>query len=284
MIGALIIVFREVLEAGLIVGIVLAATRSVPGSRWFVSMGVLAGVLGSCVMAVFTGTLANAFDGFGQEIFNAAILAIAVVMLTWHNVWMAKHGRELVGELRLAGREVLEGKKSLLALAIVVGAAVLREGSEVVLFLYGVAISDGGSGVSIISGGIVGLVLGALVSGLTYLGLLNIPTRHLFAVTSWLIALLAAGMAAQSVSFLEKAGVVDFLGTTVWDTSSLLSEKSIAGRILHTLVGYSDQPTLLQLLAYVATLVIIYLATKSAGRPRTPNTVESPAATTAARR
>jgi high-affinity iron transporter len=284
MIGALIIVFREVLEAGLIVGIVLAATRSVAGSRWFVAMGVLAGVLGSCVMAVFTGTLADAFDGFGQEIFNAAILAVAVVMLIWHNIWMAKHGRELVGELRQAGREVLEGKKTLLALAIVVGAAVLREGSEVVLFLYGVAISDGGSGVSIISGGIVGLVLGALVSGLTYLGLLNIPTRHLFAVTSWLIALLAAGMAAQSVSFLEKAGVVDFLGTTVWDTSGLLSEKSIAGRILHTLVGYSDQPSLLQLLAYVATLVVIYFATKLARRPRTPNTLESPAATTAARR
>jgi high-affinity iron transporter len=284
MIGALIIVFREVIEAGLIVGIVLAATRSVAGSRWFVSMGVLAGVMGSCLMAVFTGTLANAFDGFGQEIFNAAILAVAVVMLTWHNVWMAKHGRKLVGELKQAGLEVLEGKKTLLALAIVVGAAVLREGSEVVLFLYGVAISDGGSGISIISGGMVGLVLGALVSGLTYLGLLNIPTRHLFAVTSWLIALLAAGMAAQTVSFLEKAGLVDFLGTTVWDTSGVLSEKSIAGRILHTLVGYSDQPTLLQLLAYLATLTVIFLATKSAGRPRTPNISESPVLTTAARR
>jgi len=284
MIGALIIVFREVIEAGLIVGIVLVATRSVAGSRWFVSAGVLAGVLGSCLMAVFTGTLANAFDGFGQEIFNAAILAVAVVMLTWHNVWMAKHGRELVGELKQAGREVLEGRKTLLALAIVVGAAVLREGSEVVLFLYGVAISGGGSGVSIISGGIAGLVLGALVSGLTYLGLLNIPTRHLFAVTSWLIALLAAGMAAQSVSFLEKAGLVDFLGITVWDTSGVLSEKSIAGRILHTLVGYSDQPTLLQLLAYLATLAVIFLATKLAGRLRTPNTVEPPVLTTAARR
>ena len=282
MIGALIIVFREVLEAGLIVGIVLAATRSVNGSRWFVSMGVLAGVLGSCVMAVFTGTLANAFDGFGQEIFNAAILAVAVVMLTWHNVWMAKHGRQLVGELKQAGREVLEGKKTLLALAIVVGTAVLREGSEVVLFLYGVAISDGGSGVSIISGGLAGLVLGAVVSGFTYLGLLNIPTRHLFAVTSWLIALLAAGMAAQSISFLEKAGIVDFLGTTVWDTSGLLSEKSIAGRILHTLIGYSDQPTLLQLLAYLATLAVIFLATRLAGKPRIPVSLESPAATTAA--
>ncbi len=266
MIGALIIVFREVIEAGLIVGIVLAATQTVPGSRQWVFMGVLAGILGSCLVAAFTGTLAQAFNGFGQEIFNAAILATAVVMLTWHNVWMARHGRELVGELKQAGREVLEGRKTLLALAIVVGTAVLREGSEVVLFLYGVAISDGGSALSIISGGLFGLVLGALVSGLTYFGLLNIPTRYLFSVTSGLIALLAAGMAAQSVSFLEQAGLVEILSNTVWDTSTIVSEKSIAGRILHTLIGYSDQPTVLQFMVYLGTLLAIYVATKIASR------------------
>lgn len=268
MIGALIIVFREVIEAGLIVGIVLAATRTVSGSRWWISMGVIAGVLGSCLVAAFTGALAQTFNGFGQEIFNAAILATAVIMLTWHNIWMARHGRSLVGELKQAGHEVLEGNKTLLALSIVVGAAVLREGSEVVLFLYGVAISDGGSAVSIISGGLAGLALGAFVSGLTYFGLLSIPTQHLFTVTSWLIALLAAGMAAQSASFLEQAGLVNFLGNTVWDTSNLLSEKSITGRVLHTLVGYSDQPTMLQLVVYLATLAAIFLLTKFASKPR----------------
>ena len=268
MIGALIIVFREVIEAGLIVGIVLAATRSVAGSRWWISSGVLAGVLGSCLVAAFTGSLAQAFDGFGQEIFNAAILAVAVIMLTWHNLWMARHGRALAGELKQAGREVLEGKKPLLALAIVVGAAVLREGSEVVLFLYGVAISDGGSAASIISGGLAGLALGTLVSGLTYFGLLNIPTRHLFTVTSWLIAFLAAGMAAQSASFLERAGLVEFLGTTLWDTSSIVSEKSIPGRVLHTLIGYSDQPTMLQFVVYLATLATIFVLTKLTSKPR----------------
>ena len=283
MIGALIIVFREIIEAGLIVGIVLAATRTVSGSRRWISMGVLAGVLGSCLVAAFTGVIAQAFNGFGQELFNAAILATAVVMLTWHNVWMARHGRSLVGELMQAGREVLEGKKTLLALSIVVGAAVLREGSEVVLFLYGVAISDGGSTVSIIAGGIAGLALGGLVSGLTYFGLLHIPTRHLFAVTSWLITFLAAGMAAQSVAFLEQAGLVEILGSTVWDTSALLSEKSIAGRVLHTLVGYSDQPTALQLVVYIATLAAIFFSTKLAGRPRAHATAESTAAAPTAR-
>jgi high-affinity iron transporter len=79
-------------------------------------------------------------------------------------------------------------------------------------------------------------------------------------VTSWLIALLAAGMAAQSVSFLEKGGVVELLSANVWDTSGILSEQSIAGRILHTLVGYSDQPSELQLMTYVVTLGVMLVA------------------------
>lgn len=264
MIGALIIVFREVIEAGLIIGIVLAATRSVVGSRTWVGLGVAGGIVGSCIVAAFTGTIAAFFDGFGQEIFNAIILAIAVVMLAWHNIWMAVHGREMAGELKQAGNEVREGRKTLAALAIVVGAAVLREGSEVVLFLYGVLIGGGGSVKSITLGAVMGLGAGAAMSALTYLGLLKIPTRHIFKVTSWLITFLAAGMAAQSISFLEKAGVVESLSNIVWDSSSLLSEQSITGKILHTLIGYTDQPTMLQLLGYVATLIVIIAATRFA--------------------
>ena len=189
-------------------------------------------------------------------------------MLAWHNIWMALHGREMAGELKQAGNEVREGRRTLAALAIVVGTAVLREGSEVVLFLYGVLISDGGTVNSVAIGAFSGLGLGAVVSALTYLGLLSIPTRHIFTVTSWLITLLAAGMAAQSAAFFEKAGVVEVMSNTVWDTSSLLSEKSIFGRVLHTLIGYADQPTLLQLVAYVATLIAIVAATRLISGPK----------------
>ena len=93
MIAALIIVFREVFEAGLIVGIVLAVTRTVPHRNQWIAGGVLAGVLAACVVAAFAGALSNLFAGMGQELFNAAILIVAVVMLTWHNVWMARHGK-----------------------------------------------------------------------------------------------------------------------------------------------------------------------------------------------
>jgi len=266
-IAALIIVFREVFEAGLIVGIVLAVTRTVPLRNRWIGGGVVAGVLAACLVAVFAGALSNLFAGMGQEVFNAAILALAVVMLTWHNVWMARHGAELAGELREAGRAVVEGSKSLLALAIVVGVAVLREGSEVVLFLYGVLVGGNDSGLSVALGGLAGLVLGALVCMLTYFGLVKIPTRALFATTTVLIALLAAGMAAQAAAFLEKANWLTALDNVVWDSGWLLSDSSLPGKALHTLIGYTDQPTAMQLMVYLAILAVTFVLMRLYGAP-----------------
>jgi len=267
--AALVIVFREVFEAGLIVGIVMAVTAGVPRRGLWVSGGVVAGVLGACLVAVFTGGLSELIGGAGQEVFNAGILGFAVLMLTWHNVWMSRHGRELVAELRAAGEAVVSGSKSLFALAVVVAIAVLREGSEVVLFLYGVAAAQGGGSWGMVAGGGVGLLLGSSVCLLTYLGLITIPTRYLFSVTSALIALLAAGMAAQAIAFLEQANIVTALDQTVWDTSWLLSDSSFPGRALHTLIGYVDQPTAMQVVVYALTLAVITILMKLFAAPQT---------------
>src|ERR1700688_1090035 len=258
MLGALIIVFREVIEAGLIVGIVMAATRGVHGHGRWVSLGIGAGVLGAGVVALFAGAISQAFEGTGQEMFNATVLGIAVVMLMWHTAWMARHGREIAAEMRRIGTAVSEGAKPLTALAIVVGLAVLREGSEVVLFLYRI-MASGTSGSALLVGGVLGVVAGAAFTALTYFGLLAIPNRYIFSVTSWLIALLAAGMAAQAVQFLSNAGVVMVLERTVWDTSWILSEGSLLGKLLHTLIGYTEPPTELQLMTYIATLFAMFL-------------------------
>jgi high-affinity iron transporter len=260
--AALIIVFREVFEAGLIVGIVMAVTSGVHGRGWWIGGGVTAGALGACIVALFTGALSEAFEGAGQELFNAAILSVAVVMLTWHNVWMARHGRELAAEMQAAGEAVVAGSKSLFALAVVVGVAVLREGFEVVLFLYGIAAAEGGASLGMLLGGFLGLALGASVCVATYLGLVKIPHRYLFSVTSLMIAFLAAGMASQAVAFLAQANAVTVLDKTVWDTSWLLSETSILGRALHTLIGYSQQPTEMQLVVYLAVLAAMFVLMK----------------------
>jgi high-affinity iron transporter len=265
MLASALIVFREVFEAGLVLGIVLSATRGVAGRGRWVTGGVLGGLLGACLVAMFAGAIGEAMQGSGQEVFNAGILLIAAVMLGWHNVWMARHGREMAGEMKALGRSVSEGSRTLLALAVVVGVAILREGSEVVLFLYGLA-AGGEGGVALIGGCVLGLLGGGAVAALLYRGLVSIPTRQLFRVTNVMLSLLAAGMAAQAVGFLIQADLLPALGTQVWNSSALLDEKSIAGRALHALVGYTDRPAGLQLVVYGLTLAALLIA----GRAVTP--------------
>ena len=176
-----------------------------------------------------------------------------MLLLIWHNTWMSKHGKELAGELRAAGEAVRSGEREAAALSIVIGAAILREGAELVLFLYGL-VASGTSGADIQFGAVAGIGAGALLSAGTYLGLAAIPSRYVFSVTSVLIIFLAAGLAAQAAQFLSNAGVVEILGQTLWNSSGVIAETSWPGRVLHALVGYTDRPTALQGLVYVATI------------------------------
>jgi len=265
MLGALIIVFREVIEAGIIVGILLAVTEGVPSRGRWIAAGIGAGVGGAALLAVFAERISNALAGIGQELFNAGVLTVAVVMLAWHNIWMARHGRQLATQMKEVGDAVAKGSRSLAAVAIVVAVAVLREGSEIVLFLYGLVLAGGSSAWGLVAGGLTGLLLGCGVTALTFFGLVKIPARYLFGVTTVLITFLAAGLAAQSVVFLQQAGIATALEETVWDTSRILSDSSLLGRVLHTLVGYTDQPSEMQLLVYALTLIVIFGLTKAFG-------------------
>jgi high-affinity iron transporter len=257
MLPTAIIVFREVLEAALIVGIVMAASRGALGRGLWVSGGIAVGVFGACLVALFAATIAAAAEGMGQELFDAGILFAAVCMLGWHNIWMSSHGRELAANAMKLGKDVRSGARPLWALAFVVALAVLREGSEIVLFLYGIALAGNGGPAAMAVGGVIGLVLGVVAGTTIYLGLVAIPMRLLFTVTSWLVLLLAAGLASQGAAFLVQASLLPPLGSNLWDTSWLLSEQGLAGRVLHTLVGYSAQPSGVQLVFYAATLLVM---------------------------
>jgi high-affinity iron transporter len=256
MLSAAIVTFREVIEAALIIGLVLTATRGIVGRGAYVAAGVAAGILGAGVLALFADLLAQAAEGVGPELFNAGVLLAAATMLAWHNVWMTSHGRALARDMRAVGAAVGTGARPVYALAIVVALAVLREGVEVVLFLYGIAVS-GTNTVALFLGSLLGVTAGAAVGAALYLGLVRIPARYLFSIVAALLVFLAAGMAAQASAYLSQAGWLPTLTSTLWDSSAILPEHSVVGGMLHTLVGYVDRPSGIQLAAYVATAVIV---------------------------
>ncbi len=245
MFAATLIVFRESLEAALILGIVAAATRTIAGRAWWIALGAAAGVVGAIGVA-------------------AVAQSISQAMLAWHNIWMAGHGRKMAMQARDLGQSVARGDAALTAIITAIALTVLREGSETVLFLMGIATSTESSRGALAIGSVLGLAAGAAAGVLMYAGLLRVPVSRLFVVTGWLILLLAAGMAGQFARVLIQADVLPALASPLWDTSSWMPDNSLLGTLLHALLGYQAQPSATQVLFYFAAFVLILAAMRRA--------------------
>jgi high-affinity iron transporter len=276
MLGNLILVFREVLEAALIISIVAAATRGVPARARWILAGIGLGVIGASVVAAFAGAIGEAMSGMGQEWFNALVLLAAVAMIGWHVVWMSRHARELTMHMKAVGSDVSHGKRPMTALLAVIALAVLREGSEVVLFGYGM-VASGSSIADLALGGGLGLVLGTAVGFALYFGLLTIPVRHFFSATNALLVLLAAGLASSAAGKLVQADALPALVDPLWDSSAFLTDDSLLGQTLHILVGYTAQPSGMQMVFYALTAIALLIGMRLSRAPAAPAARPAPA-------
>lgn len=261
MLPAFIIAFREFLEIAIIITIILAATRGVSGRGRWIFIGLIGGLIGAVGVAIFAENISALMEGVGQEIFNALILAVAILMIIWTVVWMQSHGSALVHKMKKVGKSVADGDVPLYSLAVVVSLAMWREGAEIVLFMAGIISSSQESIFSIMTGGAAGAGLAILIGTLLYFGLIKLSSKHLFSVTGWLLILLACGMSAQMAGYLNAADIIPALGQT-WDSSWLLSQDSVLGKILHAMLGYSERPSVIQLIFYGATFSIIFFLIK----------------------
>lgn len=277
MIATALIVFRETLEAALLVGIVAAATRGLAGRAKWLSGGVFAGIIGACALAVGADKISAVADGIGQDLLNVGILSVALVMLAWHCIWVSSHGREMALDARRLGLAVREGTRAPRALMVVVALAVLREGAETVLFVAGLVTGTPGSSYDMLVGALLGVMGGVGLGLMIYFGLSRIKPQHLFSVTNALILLLAAGIASQLARALAQSGLVNIWSGALWDTSATLTTDSPTGMLLHALVGYDARPSGLQLAFYLATLFTISLFTWQVQRRYRPQQGNAPA-------
>lgn len=257
-----IIVFREIFEIALIVGILTTATKSIEGrTKWLVS-GLGCGVAAAFALTFFTDKISESFDGMGQEFFNGLILFAAAAMISWTVLWMQKHAKSLSGELKNLSNEVRQGEKPIYALFFIVFFSVLREGAEIVLFTYSYYVS-GTSLQEIICGLLAGLALGIGFGVALYFGIMKIFGRYFFPVTTWILVFLTAGIASQAVGLWVDAGLISALGSPAFDASQILSAQSLFGKFLHAFFGYIDQPYGSQLIAYFSILGFLAIRLKA---------------------
>jgi high-affinity iron transporter len=172
-------------------------------------------------------------------------------------------------QMKAVGSDVSQGRRPMTALLLVITLAVLREGSEVVLFGYGL-VASGSSLADLAVGGGLGLVLGTALGFALYFGLLTSPVRHFFSATNALLVLLAAGLASTAAGKLVQADALPALVDPLWDSSALLTDDSLLGQTLHILVGYTAQPTGMQLAFYVATVILLVIGMRLSRLPAPP--------------
>jgi len=258
MIAALLIAFREGLEAALIVGIVLSYLKKMGYRRqaavWW---GVASAVIVSVVAGVALQALGIAFEGRGEELFEGITMLLAAGVLTWMIFWMQRQGRSIRTELEADVRQAVTGgnRWALFALAFV---AVVREGIETALFLTAAAFSA--TPAQTLIGGGLGLALAVVVGWLLFVVSVRLDVQAFFRVTSVLLILFAAGLVAHGVHELQEAGVLPVIVGHVWDVNPILDENSTVGSILKALFGYNGNPSLLEVVSYVTYYLIVGVA------------------------
>jgi len=260
MLATLVIFLREGVEASMIVAILLAYLNRIGRRDHFrdVFLGVGAALLLATAGGVVAYETIRSYDGSRvQTIFETVTFVVAASVLTYMTFWMRGHARTLSRELRERTDAALNGKARW-GLGLLAFQAVGREGLETVVFTLAIIFST--TATAALSGAVIGLIGALAVAFVIYRLGHRLNLARFFTVIGVLLMIFAAGLVADAVENLQRLGWLPVLATPMWHTTSLLSESSSFGDVLHSFFGYSDAPTPLQLMLYVAYLAVVIAA------------------------
>ncbi len=259
MLSALLITLREGIEAALTIGIILAYLARTGNRQGFkhVWLGTLLAAVASLVAGAAIYFSAGKLEGRAEQVFEGFATLTAAGILTWMVFWMRKQAVNIKGHLQAQIQSAL-GSGSSLGLVALAFVAVVREGIETVLFLFAV-VRAAESPALFASGAMLGLAIAIAVGYSIFKGTSRLNLRSFFNVTSVLLILFAAGLLARGIHEFQEAAIVPPVVEHVWDIGNIIPGESTTGRFLTAIFGYSPDPSLVQVLIYVAYLVLALL-------------------------
>lgn len=253
-----LVVFRECLEIALLLGVILAVTKQLEKSRIYIIAGVMLGIVSAALFAFFTRSITVAFSGLGDEIFNSGVILLTVALIGWTIVWMQCYSIKIKQNLNDLSVKISSGDSSYIMLVLIVAATILREGMEIIILVYSISLVEIIDSNSYLLGLIIGIVSGLTLGVIIYLGLIKIVNQqYIFRISSILLMLVASGFAAEAAGILSSSGIITILSDHLWDSSWLISDRSIYGKFLKMITGYIARPNGLQVVFYVCTLGLI---------------------------
>lgn len=253
-----LVVFRECLEIALLLGIILAVTKQIEKSRIYIIAGSMFGTVSAALFAFFARAISVSFSGMGDEIFNSIVILLTVVLIAWTIVWMQGYGGKIKQDFNDLSEKIHSGDSSSIMLVLIVALTILREGMEIIILVYSISLVEVIDANSYILGLISGMVSGFALGIVIYLGLIKLAKqKYIFRISSILLMLIAGGFAAEAAGILTSSGIIMFLSDQLWDSSWLISDRSVYGKILNMITGYIARPNGLQVLFYISTIGLI---------------------------
>jgi len=272
---------REGLEAALIIGIVLGAVTKIRRNDLApaVWLGTLSAVIISILTAVILTSFGMSLEETAEQIFEGVTMLIAAGILTWMIFWMRKQARFLKSELEAGVNKAAAstGKRAMFWLAFV---AVVREGVELALFITAAFFAGDQSQVTsniiqTLAGTILGLGTAALLGWTLFATTVRLDLRRFFQVTGILLILFAAGLVAHGVHEFNEVGWIPAVVEHIWDVNSIIDETSLGGQLLKTLFGYNGNPSLTEMMAYFAYLIVVSIFWRRDNTAPAKSTVQS---------
>ena len=222
----------------------------------------MGGFVCAALLAFFLNNLAPYFSGFGEEIVDVAIILITVLVVSSTAIWVKHAGSRFHKKIDKIANESDNSFYARAMLILVVMTAMFREGTEIVLFIHATATSGMRTPTDYAAGFAIGMLAGIGTAVAISYGLNRIAVKYLFSVSFTLLALVAASLAAEAAGILTSLGIVDFLSEPMWDSGDYISDYSLVGKVLKMLVGYNSKPNGLEVMFYIVTLSLIYVASK----------------------
>jgi high-affinity iron transporter len=255
---------REGVEASLIIGIILAYLAKTGNGHHFgkIWAGAAAALAISTALGIILFVTLGRFQEPYEQLFEASAMFLAAAVLTWMLFWMRRQARMVKGELQAAVDRVLTSG-SAWGLAVLAFTAIIREGIETSLFLFGQFTAAGPDGASVIVGAVIGLAVAAAIGYVIYVGARRVNYGTFFRLTGLALIFIAAGLLSHAVHELIEVNVLTFGTQTVFDVSALLPhEGNPIGEFLRALLGYTSSPEVLTLgvyLLYLLPVLWLYL-------------------------
>jgi len=264
MLNSLLITLREGLEAALIIGIILGYLSKINQKQFYkyIFIGIGLGVASSILTAILFERIAGGFEGRAEEIFEGIVMLVAVVILTTMIFWMNKQSNTIGVDVR-EKVEIAVGKRQSLGLIALAFVSIFREGIEIVLFMNATVVNS--SAESSLLGGILGLAIALIIAWIVFRTAVNINLKRFFQITGLFIIFISAGMLAGGIHELQEAGILPVFIEHVWDINGILDEEGILGSFLKAMFGYNANPSIAEVIAYLAYIVIalkLFFATK----------------------